>query len=160
MAVTILIFIIFLWMNHLFLVKNAHVNTLACFLSYRVVASIIFYAKFHQNIDVNEKIVEYNHGRSIWPKSMLALKHSFSSEMTIQQIDTTLLFHSSHFSFLVTFGNEVTKIRKYYVIFVYILQGKMGKTEKNWKENHTTKVTKIPKTKRRKYRMNETKISH
>ena len=37
------------------------------------------------------------------------------------------------------------KIRKYYVIFVYILQGKMGKTEKNRKENHATKVTKIPK---------------
>ena len=31
----------------------------------------------------------------------------------------------------------------------------MGKTEK-WKENHTTEVTKIPKTKRRKYGMNET----
>jgi hypothetical protein len=29
----------------------------------------------------------------------------------------------------------------------------MGKTEK-WKENHETKVTKIPKTKRRKYGMN------
>ena len=27
-------------------------------------------------------------------------------------------------------GDEVTRIRKYYVIFVYILQGKMGKTEK------------------------------
>ena len=66
------------------------------------------------------------------------------------------MFHSSHFSFLLTFGNKVTKIRKYYVIFVYILQGKMGKTEKNWKENHATKVTKIPKTKRRKYGMNET----
>ena len=34
------------------------------------------------------------------------------------------------FGFLVTFGNEVTKIRKYKVILVYILQGKMGKTEK------------------------------
>ena len=32
----------------------------------------------------------------------------------------------------------------------------MDKTEKNWKENHSTKVTKIPKTKRRKYGMNET----
>ena len=32
----------------------------------------------------------------------------------------------------------------------------MDKTEKNWKENHATKVTKIPKTKRRKYGMNET----
>ena len=35
----------------------------------------------------------------------------------------------------------------------------MGKTEKNRKENHATKVTKIPKTKRRKYGMNETKIN-
>ena len=62
------------------------------------------------------------------------------------------------FWFLVIFGDDVTKIRKYYVIFVYILQGKMGKTEKNWKENHATKVTKIPKTKRRKYGMNETNV--
>jgi len=31
--------------------------------------------------------------------------------------------------FLVTFCNNVTEIQKYYVIFVYILQGKMGKTE-------------------------------
>ena len=38
------------------------------------------------------------------------------------------------------------KLRKYYVIFVYILQGKMGKTEKTGK-NHKTKVTKIPKPK-------------
>ena len=49
--------------------------------------------------------------------------------------------------FLVTCGEEVTKIRKYDVIFFYILQGKMGKTEKTEK-NHATKVTKIPKTKR------------
>ena len=49
-----------------------------------------------------------------------------------------------------------TKLRKHYVIFVYILQGKMGKTGKNRKENHATKVTKIPKTKRRKYGMNKT----
>ena len=32
----------------------------------------------------------------------------------------------------------------------------MGKREKNWKENDATKVTKIPKTKRQKYGMNET----
>ena len=54
---------------------------------------------------------------------------------------------------MVTFGNDVTKIQKYYVIFVYILQGKM---EKNRKENHTTKVTKISKTKRQKHGMNKT----
>ena len=58
-----------------------------------------------------------------------------------------LMFRSSHFWFLVTFGDEVTKIRKYYIIFVYILQGKMGKTEKKRKENHTTKVTKNQKAK-------------
>ena len=40
-----------------------------------------------------------------------------------------------------------TKLRKYYVIFVYILQGKMGKMEKNQKGNHATKVTKTPKIK-------------
>ena len=68
------------------------------------------------------------------------------------------MFRSSHFSFLVTFGDKVTKIRKYYLIFVYILQGKMRKTEKIQKENHATKVTKIPKTKRQKYGMNETII--
>ena len=45
------------------------------------------------------------------------------------------------------------KLRKYYEIFVYILQGKVGKMEKNWKENHATKVTK-----RRKYGMNETLV--
>ena len=60
-----------------------------------------------------------------------------------------------HFWFLVTLGKEVTKIRKYYVIFIYILQGKMGKTEKR-KENHATKVTKISKTKRQKYGMKKT----
>ena len=57
------------------------------------------------------------------------------------------MFRSSHFLFLVTFGDEVMKIRKYYVIFVYILQGKMGKMEKKRKENHATEMTKIPKTK-------------
>ena len=51
------------------------------------------------------------------------------------------------FWFLVTFGNKVTKIWKYYVIFVYILQCKLGKMEKTRKENHATKVTKVPKTK-------------
>ena len=71
------------------------------------------------------------------------------------------MFRSSHFSFLifVTFGEKFTKMQKYYVICVYILQGKMGKMEKNWKENHATKMTKIPKTKRRKNGMKETNVS-
>ena len=46
---------------------------------------------------------------------------------------------------MVTFVDKVTKILKYYVIFVYILQGKTGKTEIECKENHATKVTKKTK---------------
>ena len=65
------------------------------------------------------------------------------------------LFRSPIFRFLFL----ATKLRKYYVIFVYILQGKMGKMEKPRKENHATKVIKIPKTKRWKYGMNKTIIS-
>ena len=49
------------------------------------------------------------------------------------------MFRSSHFSFLVTFGDEVTTARKYYVIWQ---DGQYGKKRK---ENHATKVTKIPK---------------
>ena len=70
------------------------------------------------------------------------------------KIDYCFVHSIFRFWFFVTFGNEVTKIRKYYVIFVYILQGKMGKTEKNRKENHATKVTKILKNKRREYGVN------
>ena len=49
-------------------------------------------------------------------------------------------------------------LQKYYLVIVYILQGKMGKTEKR-KENHATKVTKIPKTERQKYGTNETHLT-
>ena len=54
------------------------------------------------------------------------------------------MFRSSHFSFLVTFGNKITKIQKNYIIFVYILQGKMGKIEQN--------VNKITQLNQSKYR--------
>ena len=50
------------------------------------------------------------------------------------------------FWFLVTFGDEVTKIGKYYLIFVYSSQGKWTRWKKR-KENHATKVTKNQKTK-------------
>ena len=68
------------------------------------------------------------------------------------------LLYSSNFLFLFfdRFWRRSYKIWKYYVILVYNLQGKMGKMEKNWKENQETKVIKIPKTKRRIYGMNET----
>ena len=59
------------------------------------------------------------------------------------------MFRSSHFWFLVTFGNEVAKLRKYDVIFVYILKGKMSKTVKTRRANHATsdQNTKNQKTK-------------
>ena len=57
------------------------------------------------------------------------------------------------FLFLVTFGNEVMKILRNLCLHFARQDGQDGK---KWKENHATKVTKIPKTKRRKYGMNET----
>jgi hypothetical protein len=50
---------------------------------------------------------------------------------------------------MVTFGDKVRKIRKYCVIFVYILQGKMGKTEKTERKscNYSDQSTKNKKTK-------------
>ena len=61
------------------------------------------------------------------------------------------MFSLSHFLFFDFWSLMATKLWEYYVIFVYILQAKMEKR----KENQTTKVTKIPKTKRQKYGMNE-----
>jgi hypothetical protein len=65
-----------------------------------------------------------------------------------------LMFRSSHFWFLVPFGDELTTIQKNHLILR--IDGQDGQDGKNRKENHATKVTKIPKTKRRKYGMNET----
>ena len=52
-----------------------------------------------------------------------------------------------HFWFLVTLGEEVTKIRKYYIIFVYILQSKIGKTEQKGKKITQLKWPKYQKPK-------------
>ena len=49
-------------------------------------------------------------------------------------IDVCFVHSIFRFWFLVTFGDEVMNIRKYFVIVVYILQGKMGKTEKKGKK--------------------------
>ena len=48
-----------------------------------------------------------------------------------------------------------SKIWKYFVIFVSILQGRQKR-----KENHTTVMTKIPKTQKRKYGMNKTLLTY
>ena len=65
------------------------------------------------------------------------------------------MFRSSHFLFLFTFGDEVTKILSNLCLHFARQDGQDGKKQK---ENHATKVTKIPKIKRRKYGMNETEI--
>ena len=103
----------------------------------------IFISLWCYNFILNNLNVKQNQG---W----LNLPKSFDSSVSF--------FHISFFLFLVTFGNEVTKIQNYYVPLVYVLKGEMGKTEKNRKENHATKVTKIPKTKSQKYKMNETTL--
>ena len=53
--------------------------------------------------------------------------HTLLSKMNIKE--WSFVHPIFRFCFLVTFGTEVMKIQKYYVIFVYILQVKMGKTE-------------------------------
>ena len=54
------------------------------------------------------------------------------------------------------FGCNVTKMQNFYVIFCLHFGRQDWQDGKNRKENHATKVTKIPKTKRQKYGMNET----
>ena len=61
-----------------------------------------------------------------------------------------------HFWFLVTFGNEVTKILHNLCLHFARQDPKDGRKRK---VNHATKVTKIPKTKRQKHGMNKTFVS-
>ena len=63
------------------------------------------------------------------------------------------MFCSSHFSFLVTLGTEVTKILHNLCLHFARQDGQGRKTKK---ENQATKVTKIKKNRRQKYGMNET----
>ena len=67
------------------------------------------------------------------------------------------MFRSSHFSFsfLVTFFDEVTKILLNLCLH---FARQEGHDRKKWKENHATKVAKLPKTKTRKYGMNKTEM--
>ena len=71
------------------------------------------------------------------------------------------MFRSSHFSLLV-FGHfwrrsyENTKILRNLCLHFARQNGQGGKTQG---KNHATKVTKIPKTKRRKYGMNKTRVA-
>ena len=62
------------------------------------------------------------------------------------------MFPSSYFWFLVTFGDKVTKIL-HNLCLHFARQD--GQDRKKQIENHATKVTKIPKTKRPKYVMNK-----
>ena len=68
------------------------------------------------------------------------------------------MFRSSHFWFLVTFGNEVMKIQKYYVSLVYILQGNMSKMEKKERKSHNLSDQNTKNQKARNYGMNKTQV--
>ena len=72
-----------------------------------------------------------------------------------------LMFRSSHFSFLV-FGHFWQRSYKKTKILCNLclhFARRVGQDGKKQKEDQATKVTKIPKTKRRKYGMNKTKKS-
>ena len=81
----------------------------------------------------------------------LRMETNWKYLLSLSHFQNKLPFCSSHFYFLV-FGHswqQSYKKQKYFVIFVYILQGKMqgkmqGKKKKR-KENHANEVTKIPK---------------
>ena len=76
-----------------------------------------------------------------------------------QIVPLQFMKRSSYVSFLVTFwlrSYENTKILRNLCLLFARQDGQDRKTRK---ENHASKVTKIPKTKRRKYGMNETYVS-
>ena len=59
-----------------------------------------------------------------------------------------LVFRRSCFLFLGFWSLLATKLQKYYIIFVYILQGKMGKMEKKGKKITQLKWPKYQNTKK------------
>ena len=71
------------------------------------------------------------------------------------------MFRSSHLSFLVFWSLLVTKLQKYYILNLCLHFARQdGQDRKKKKENHATKATKIPNTKRGKYGMNETFVKN
>ena len=72
-----------------------------------------------------------------------------------QSTDFCFVHPISRFWFLVTSSDKVTKMTSNLCLHFARQDGQDGK---NWKENHGNKVTKIPKTKRRKYGMNERQV--
>ena len=50
-------------------------------------------------------------------------------------------------------------LQKYELHNLCLYLARQDGQDKKWKENHKTKVTKIPKTKRQKYGMKETEVS-
>ena len=92
-----------------------------------------------------KKIFTWKHEKN-WPQTLLIIDPTFFSVLPTGPKSAQCFVHPIFcFLFLVIFFDEVMKLWKYYVIFVYILQGNRGKMEKKRKENHATKVTKIPK---------------
>ena len=72
----------------------------------------------------------YFHNHTSYRQNIMKEKWGSMVLILLSQIFVHPIFR---FWFLVTFGDEVTKIRKCYIIFVYILQSKMGKMDKTEK---------------------------
>ena len=93
-----------------------------------------------------EKSRLFGEKNNLKPLNYLLQPRTTGFTYLVQQMrQRKLMFRSSHFSFLVIFGNEVTKILRNHCLHFARQDGQEGK---NRKENHTNKVTKIQKTKR------------
>ena len=132
-------------------------NTARC----RITANAAMIFKAHENSDLIMSYCDnkndfsrysYNLTRN-YPQHRSSSQHVFTN---LPIFTTKYLFCSSRFSFFVFVhfwqqSYENTKILHNLCLHFARQDGK------KWKENHTTKVTKIPKTKSPKYGMNKTK---
>ena len=98
-------------------------------------------------------------GKTVYHFAYLFLPNNFrDTGVTLWFLHDICFIHPIfHFWFSVTFGYKDTKILPNLCLH---FARQDGQDRKNWKENHATKVNKIPKTKRRKYGMNETYVNH
>ena len=84
--------------------------------------------------------------------------HSVLKHKLLMKHICWLMFHSSHFLFL-AFGHFWRQSYKNTKLLHNLYLHFARQDGQDIKENHATKVTKIPKNKRRKYGMNETNIT-
>ena len=132
---------IFLILTSLF--KFLHYN------SFLIVAcNICLLINLHNHIVKNPGLYCNIRYKKFWEVSLKRNSSQFNDKFL------WLLFLSFIFCFLSLLAR---KLQKYYLIFDYILQGKMGKTEKNRIKSHTTSDQNT-KNQKKKYGINETYV--